>query len=288
MQEICVSERPIYAIFHILKHGNLASSSWDDPVNQKKFNSRCTWSPASVESAPLSDPANILTMKFRLFALLAAALSAFPIEAHAAVVSHMRCGVLAGYQIDIPYEYQNVQTEMDRANTIEICNSQLNSIAFSVENNSIRPVSTGSWEKNAQKSFNVVVQPKERNHESTAEEIIKTLYDKSTYQGRGGYPAKAPQKVDGLTYIQGTPLAGEAVRDDFYLSTDKNGRLNYLIHCTVAGARDNGQCLIGYKPEGLNLSLMVGISAEDIGSHQDISEKALELVQTMIKGRVLG
>lgn len=227
-------------------------------------------------------------MKFSLFALLTAALSVFPVEAHAGVVSHMRCGVMAGYQISIPLEYKHVQTEMDEANTIEMCNSQLNSIAFAVEGDNIRPVSTGSWKKNDEKSFSVIVEPKDHNSDSTADEIIKTLYDKSTYQGQGGYPAKAPQKVDGLTYIQGTPLAGEVMRHDFYLSTDKEGQLNYLIHCTVAGARDNGQCTIGYKPEGLNLSLMVGISAEDIGSYQEISDKALELVQTMIKGRVLG
>lgn len=227
-------------------------------------------------------------MKFRLFALLAAALFAFPIEAHAAVVSHMRCGVMAGYQISIPLEYQNVQTEIDRANTIEICNSELNSISFSVEGDSIRPVSTGSWLKNDQKAFSVIVEPKDHNTRTTADEIIKTLYDKSTYHGHGGYPAKAPQKVDGLTYIQGTPLAGEVMRNDFYVSADKTGQVSYLIHCTVAGARNNGQCIIGYKPEGMDLSLVVGISAEDIKSYQDITDKALELVQTMIKGRVLG
>jgi hypothetical protein len=227
-------------------------------------------------------------MKFRLFALLAAALSAFPIEAHAAVVSHMRCGVLAGYQINIPYELQNFQTEMDRANTIEICNSQLNSIAFSVDNSGIKPVSTGNWEKDDQKAFNVLVQPHDQNAPSTTAEIIKSLYDKSTYQGRGGYPAQAPQKVDGMTYIKGTPLAGEPFRHDFYLSTNKNGQLDYMIHCLVAGSRKNGQCEIGFKPEGLNLKLRVGISAEDVGSYQDISDKALELVQSMIKGRILG
>ena len=186
-------------------------------------------------------------MKFSLFALFAAALSVFPVETHAAVVSHMRCGVMAGYQISIPFEYQNVQTEMEQANANEICNSELSSIEFSVEGDNVKPVSTGSWLKNDQKSFSVIVEPKEHNGASTAAEIIKTLYDKSTYQGRGGYPAKAPQKVDGLTYIQGTPLAGEAMRNDFYVSADKAGRVSFLIHCTVSGSRNNGQCIIGYK-----------------------------------------
>ncbi|WP_408601465.1 hypothetical protein [Pseudomonas sp. PLMAX] len=190
--------------------------------------------------------------------------------------------------INIPYEYQNVQTEMDRANTIEICNSQLNSITFSVDESGIKPVSTGSWERDDQKAFNVLVQPNDQKAPSTTAEIIKSLYDKSTYQGRGGYPAQAPQKVDGMIYIKGTPLAGEPFRHDFYLSTNKNGHLDYMIHCLVAGSRKNGQCEIGFKPEGLNLKLRVGISAEDIGSYQDISDKALELVQSMIKGRVLG
>lgn len=227
-------------------------------------------------------------MKFRIFALLAAALSTFPIEGHASTVSHMRCGVMAGYQISIPLEYQNVRTEIDETNANEICDSELNSIEFSVEGDNVRPVSTGSWLRNDQKSFSVIVEPKEKNGTTTANEIIKTLYDKSTYRGRGGYPARAPQKIGGLTYIQGTPLAGEVLRNDFYVSADKGGRVSYLIHCTVEGSRNNGQCVIGYKPEGVDLSLMVGISAEDIGSYQDITNKALKLVFSMIKGRVIG
>lgn len=228
-------------------------------------------------------------MKFRLFALLAAALSAFPIEAQAASLSHLRCGVMAGYQISIPFEYQNVTTEMEQPNVREICDSKLNNIAFSVEgSNYVKPVSTGNWQKDDQKAFNVLVQPHDQKAPSTTAEIIKSLYDKSTYQGRGGFPAQAPQKVDGMTYIKGTPLAGEPFRHDFYLSTSKNGQLDYMIHCLVAGSRKNGQCEIAFKPEGLDLKMRVGISAEDIGSYQDISNKALELVQSMIKGRVLG
>lgn len=227
-------------------------------------------------------------MKFSLFALLTAALSVFPSEAPASVPSHLRCGVMAGYHISIPLEYQNVRAEIDHANVIEICSSPINRITFSVQGDNVRPVSTGGWLKNDQKSYSVIVEPREQNAASSADEIIRTLYDKSSYHNKGGYPSKPPQKIGGLTYIQGTPLAGEVMRDDFYLSSDRDGHLEYLIHCSVIGSRENGQCIIGYKPKGIDLSLIVGISAEDVGSYQDISDKALEFVESMIIGRVLG
>lgn len=224
-------------------------------------------------------------MRSSIFAIVAILIATLPLETHAAINSHFRCGVLADYAIKIPLQYRNISTEMDQPNPGNICASKLNSIVISVDGDYVKRVSTGNQGQRYGNDFSLVVAPADKNRQTSTEEMISALYDESSYSEKSSIPVRAPRIVGGMTYIEGQTPIGGIYRNDFYLADDENGKFEYVMNCMVASNGLIDHCEIGFKPDQMGLCLRIRFNGSDFQNHREITREALAVVESMIIGR---
>lgn len=232
-------------------------------------------------------------IKSCLFTIFTAALALCPIDASALPVrpdatlsshSHLRCGVMGKYEINVPLTVANVTTEMEKLDPLAVCDSKLKKIEMKMEVNSLQTVSADSWERQPEVSYKMVVEPITPGPTVKTGEMIKKLYSRESYLSGNGFPSQAPERLKGLVYIKGSMLEGAEFRDDFYLKSDSRGNLDYMIHCMI-GANEAGHCTMAFSPSNLDLNLVVTIASTDIDNYRSIANAAKNIVRTLIKGQ---
>jgi hypothetical protein len=231
-------------------------------------------------------------IKSCLFTLFTAALAFFPVDGSALPMrpdanklnhSHVRCGVMGKYDVNIPFTINDVTTELETLNPAQVCNSKLKKLEMKLQVNSFQTVSADSWVRPPEANYSLIVEPAEQEDQTVKTgAMIKKLYSRESYESGNGFPSQPPERLKGLVYIKGSMFEGAEFRDDFYLKSDSRGNLEYLIHCMI-DAKEVGQCTMAFSPNDIDLNMVVTIASSDIDNYRGIANAAKTIVRTLIK-----
>lgn len=227
-------------------------------------------------------------IKISLFTLFTAALALFPVNGSATIMnpathqSHVRCGVMGKYEINVPLSFQNVTTEMETVNPVAVCDSKMKKLEMKLKASDIQTVSADNWVRKTEIDYSLILKPTPYGPAVKTSDMIKKLYSRRTYATGNDFPSQAPERHKGLVYIKGSDSNGDGLRDDFYLKSDKQGTLNYMIHCMVDGSK-GGRCTMAFSPYNLDLNVVVTLDASDVDNYEGIADQSKIIVRTLIK-----